>query len=62
MERDNFRFTGWDIDKYEDIIKVSMRDYANIMDGVKQMRKANRHESLTRMELKEYRKFTGKLS
>ena len=36
---DQFRFTGWDIHKYEDRIGVSMKDYANSIDEVKEIRR-----------------------
>ena len=32
VERDKFRFTGWDVERFEDVVKVSMKDYANSMN------------------------------
>ena len=26
VERDRFRFTRWEVEKYEDIVRVSMKD------------------------------------
>merc|ERR1711873_279605 len=43
-------------------IKVSMEDYANSVEEIKEIRKGDRNEKLTRAELKEYRKYTGKIS
>lgn len=31
VERDRFRYTGLDIEKFEDQVRVSMKDYAKIM-------------------------------
>ena len=62
VERGKFRFTEWDIHKFEDVIKVSMKDYTNSMEEVKDIRRADRNEALTRLEMKYYRNFTGKLS
>ena len=38
VERDKFRFTGIDIEKYEDRIRISMEDYAESMQGVDEIR------------------------
>ena len=62
IEKDKFRFAGWDIEKYEDVIRVSMKDYAESITEIKEIRKADRNERLAKLEMKEYRKFTGKLS
>ena len=62
VEKDKFRFTGWDIEKYEDQVKVSMEDYSNSLKEMTDIRKANRNDKLTKLEMKEYRKVTGKLS
>ena len=53
VERDRFRFTRW-----EDIVRVSIKDYAQSLNEIVQIRKAYRHKKLSRIELKEYRKFT----
>ena len=39
-----------------------MEDYANSIKEIQDIRKANGTEPLTKAELKEYRKYTGKLS
>ena len=62
VERDRFRFTGWDIERFEDQVKVSIKDYANSLKDITEIRKADRNEKFTREEMKEFRKFMGKLS
>ena len=39
-----------------------MEDYAESIQEITEIRKANRNEKLTKPELKEYRKYTGKIS
>ena len=39
-----------------------MKDYANSLEEISEIRKANRHDRLTKLVMKEYRKFNGKLS
>ena len=39
-----------------------MEDYADSVEEIKEIRKADRTERLTKAELKEYRKYTGKIS
>ena len=62
VEEDEFRFTGLDVKAGNGKIEVSMEDYANSVEEIKEIRKADRAEKLTRTELKEYRKYTGKIS
>ena len=62
VEEDEFRFTGLDVKAGNGKIKVSMEDYANSVEEIKEIRKADRAEKLTKAELKEYRKYTGKIS
>ena len=38
VHRDKFWFTGWDIEKYEDKIRVTMKDYPEIMDKIPEIR------------------------
>ena len=57
-ERDRFRFTGCEVEKYDNIVRVSMKDYAQSLNEIVQIRKAYRHKKLSRIELKEYIKFT----
>ena len=62
IEEDEFRFTGLDVKAEKNRIEVSMEEYADSVEPVQEIRKADRQESLTKMELKEYRKYTGKIS
>ena len=62
VEEDKFRFTGLDVKAENGRIEVSMEDYADSIEEIKEIRKADRKEKLTKAELKEYRKYTGKIS
>ena len=62
VEKDKFRFTGLDISSVEDGIEVAMEDYVNSIEDVVNVRNADRDEELTGLEMKEYRKVTGKVS
>merc|ERR1712002_1143013 len=62
VEEDNFRFTGLDVKTRNDQIEISMEDYAESIKEIEEIRKASRDEKLTNAELKEYRKYTGKIS
>merc|ERR1712115_289252 len=62
IEENNFRFTGLDVKTTDEGIEISMEDYANSITEIQDIRKANGTEPLTKAELKEYRKYTGKLS
>merc|ERR1712239_15353 len=62
VEKDVFRFTGLYVKAGNGKIEVLMEDYANLVEEIKEIRKADRAEKLTRAELKEYRKYTGKIS
>ena len=47
----------------DDTIKVSMEDYTNSLQDIKNIRRVkDRNEPLTKFEMKEYRKMTGKIS
>merc|ERR1711954_505073 len=59
VEEDNFRFTGLDVKTKNGKIEISMKDYADSIKEIKEIRKADRNEKLTTAELKEYRKYTG---
>ena len=61
-EEDEFRFTGLDVKAKNGKIEVSMEDYASSVEPITEIRKAERTENLTKLELKEYRKYTGKIS
>ena len=39
-----------------------MEDYVKSLESVAEIRRADKEEKLTKLELKEYRKFTGKIS
>ena len=39
-----------------------MKDYVESLEDIKEIRKANKEEDLTKTESKEYRKVTGKIS
>ena len=60
--RDNFRFTGLDISTVKDGIEIEMADYVDSLKDIKEIRKADKDDNLTKQEIKEYRKVTGKLS
>ena len=62
VERGRFRFTGLDILRQEESIVLSMEDYIRGLEEIKDISKADRDKPLTRLELKEYRKMTGKLA
>merc|ERR1712115_658549 len=62
IEENNFRYTGLDVKTTDERIKISMEDYANSINEIQDIRKANVTWALTKAELKEYRKYTGKLS
>merc|ERR1712115_7961 len=62
VEENNFRFKGLDVKTNDEQIEISMEDYADSINEIKEIRKDNRTEKITKAELKEYRKYTGKLS
>merc|ERR1712089_42151 len=62
VEENNFRFTGLDVKTSDGTIEISMEDYADFINEIKEIRKANINEKLTKAETTEYRKYTGKLS
>ena len=53
MEEDNFRFTGLDVKTKDGNIEISMEDYADSINEIKEIRNASRTEKLTKAELKE---------
>ena len=55
VEKDVFRFTGLDVKAGNGRIEVLMEDYANSVEEIKEIRKADRAEKLTKTELREYR-------
>ena len=62
IEEDKFRFTGLDVKAECEKIQVSMEEFADSVDEIQEIRKADRTEKLTKAELKEYRKYTGRIS
>merc|ERR1711942_332862 len=62
IEEDEFRFTGLDVKVGKEKIEVSMEDYAGSVEPIREIRNVGRSEKLTNLELKEYRKYTGKIS
>ena len=62
IKEDCFRFTGIDIMKVDDVIEVSMKDYAESLEDIREIRSVyDRNEPLTKLEMKEYRKMMGKI-
>ena len=61
VESSAFRFTGIDIVKTIEGIEVSMEDYAQSIEEIKEIRKAGNDESLTKTEYKVFRKYAGKI-
>ena len=61
-EKDEFRFTGLDVKTKGKEIEVSMEENARLVELIEEIRRADKEEKLTQVELKEYRKYTGKMS
>ena len=61
VESSTFRFTGIDIVKTKKEIEVSMEDYAQSIEEIKEIRKAGNNEPLTKTEYKVFRKYAGKI-
>ena len=62
IEEDRFRFTGIDVKKEGDTIVISMEDYADSIQELKEIRKGDKNDPLTLLENKMYRKYVGKIS
>lgn len=62
IERDNFRYNGMDISTVEDCIDIQMEDYVDSLVEIKKIQEADKDDDLIKVEMKEYRKITGKLS
>ena len=56
VEKDNFRYTGIDVCTTDDGIEIWMEDYIESLEGIKEIRNADKEDDLTKLELKEYRK------
>ena len=61
VESDCFRFTGIDVKKVRKGIEISMEDYTKSLEQI-QIREAKADETLTKQDLKVFRKFVGKLN
>ena len=61
VEHGAFRFTGVDIKQEKDKIIVSMNDYVDSLEPIKDFRKDENTSKLNDLEMKIYRKYTGKL-
>ena len=62
VEKNSFRFTGIDVKKVSDGIEISMEDYSNSIEEVMEIRKVKKDEPLTKVEMKLFRKYVGKLN
>ena len=56
IERDSFRYTGIDVAAVDDGIEIEMEDYIASLEEVKEIRKADRDEYLTKAKVKINRK------
>lgn len=62
IERDNFQYTGMDMSTVKDGIVIEMVNYVDSLIDIKEIKKVDRDEDLTKNEIKEYQKMTGTLS
>ena len=63
IEEDVFHFTGLDNKSVETGIEISMEDYSKSLKDILEIRKTDdRMEPLTKLEMKLYRKMTGKIA
>ena len=62
IEHGSFRFTGIDVQKSPDGIVLSMDEYANSLEEIKEIRKVKKDTPLTKTEMKLFRKYVGKLN
>lgn len=62
VEKDRFRFTGLDICAVDNGFEISMEDYIWSLKNVLNVRKTDHVCELTRIEMNEYKKMTGKSS
>ena len=51
VEKDRFRFTGLDVKAQKGKIEVSMEDFASSVEPIEEIRKADRMEKLSKLEL-----------
>ena len=63
VEEDTFRYTGLDVKIVSDGIKISMEDYSKSLKEITEIKMTDdRKEPLTKLEMKLYRKMTGKIA
>ena len=61
VEDSKFRFTGIDVEQFDDRIEISMDDYAASLEDIA-IREDKSDEKLNREEMRVLRKYVGKLS
>ena len=62
VEQNSFGFTGVDVKKTENSIEVSMEDYVESLQEVKNIRTAKKNDELLPSEMKLFRGYTGKIA
>ena len=62
VEKNKYRFTGIDIENKKDGIVMSMEDYAESIEEIKEIRKEKNTEMLMKIDNKLYSKYVGKIS
>ena len=63
VEEDVFRYTGLDVKMVSDGIEILMEDYSRSLKEITNIRTTDdRSESLTKLEMKIYKKMTGKIA
>ena len=62
IERDKFWFISLDISAVDDSIEIGLDDYMNSLKDIKDIRKTDWNEELTKLELNQYRTMTGTTS
>ena len=63
VEEDVFRYTGLDVKTVADRIEISIEDYSRSLKDITEIRKTDdRTEPLTKLEIKLFRKMTGKIA
>ena len=51
VEKDKFRFTSWDIEKYDNQVRATRKDYAKSIERITEIRKGdNHHDSLSNQD------------
>ena len=52
VEDDRFRYTGIYVEALEDGIQIKMEDFVKSLEEVKEIRRADRNEELSNLEMK----------